>query len=344
MSQISPPVRIILVGAVLFLAAWFTVLRPKSGATVAPPATPAATATATGTPTDAYGRAVAKAKGAAAQTSAAAARDAGETQPPQTEAQTGSAAKTAPAQPPIAIPAKVLATLPTDVATALKARKTLVLGVTADGATDLRPLADDDRYVRNALQRVNRYHGQVLVKRIPVGSLVSYAPLVGDLEVDQTPSIVVIDRKLQGTVLPGYVDQAAINQAIADARGTAIADPYLAKLSLTCTRYYTRVARWSLPTEKGKAARTASNRDAIGIVATYRGIVAATPAPAQWRSLKTQFVRYLAGRETSLRAAARNGAQISAGRFRTDTSPAAVALDRSFNRAGALGCAVDRRS
>jgi hypothetical protein len=342
-SQISPPVRIVLIGAVVFLAAWFTVLRPKSAATVTPAATPAATATAK--PTDAFGKAVAKAKGAAAQTSAAAQRDAGETPTQtQTQAQTGSAAKTAPAQPAIAIPAKVLATLPPDVASALRARKTLVLGVIADGATDIRPLADDDRYVREALGKVNRYHGQVFVKRVPVSSLVRYAPLVGGLQVAQTPSIVVIDGKLKGTLLAGYVDQGAIDQAIADARGTVIADPYLAELSLTCTRYYTRVDRWSLPTEPGKAAREASNRDALGIVATYRGLVARTPAPAHWRSLKAQFVRYLAGRETRLRAATRDGGQISAALFRSDTSPAAVALDRSFNRAGATGCAVDRQS
>jgi hypothetical protein len=339
-SQISPPVRILLVGAIVFMAAWFTVLRPKSGATVAPVATPVATVK----PSDAFGKAVAKAKGAVAESNAASARDGGETRT-QTQAKTatGSAATTAPAQPAIAIPAKVLATLPRDVASALRARKTLVLGVIADGATDIRPLADDDRYVRGALGKVNRYHGQVFVKRIPVSSLVAYAPLVGDLQVDQTPSIVVIDDKLQGTVLPGYVDPVAIDQAIADARGTAIHDAYLSRLSLTCTRYYTRVARWSLPTEPGKAARAASNRAALQIVSTYRGIVAATPAPARWRGLKAQFVRYLSGRETQLRAAARRG-QISAGEFRADTSPAAVALDRSFNRAGATGCAVDRQN
>jgi hypothetical protein len=288
---------------------------------------------------------VAKARGAAATEAAAAKAHGGEsTTQAQPQAQAGTAAKPAPALPPVAIPANVLAGLPHDVSAALKAHHTLVLGVVADGATRLRPLADDDRYVRNALRTANRYHGQVLVKRVPVSSLVRYAPLVNDLQVNQTPSIVVIDGKLRGTVLTGYADQSAIDQAIADARGSVIADPYLRHLSLTCMRYYTRVDRWSLPTQPGKAARVASDRDAIGIVATYRGIVASTPAPAHWRGLKAQFVRYLAGRETRLRAMTRDGGRLSAGAFRTDTSPAAVALDRSFNRAGALGCAVDRRS
>jgi hypothetical protein len=49
-SQISPPIRILLIGAVVFLAAWFTVLKPKDGAVApvatapAPAATPASTA------------------------------------------------------------------------------------------------------------------------------------------------------------------------------------------------------------------------------------------------------------------------------------------------------------
>ena len=44
-----------------------------------------------------------------------------------------------------AIPADVLAKLPKDVAKAINARKTLVLGVFTDDAEDWRPMADDDR-------------------------------------------------------------------------------------------------------------------------------------------------------------------------------------------------------
>src|SRR5262249_35076514 len=113
-GQIPPPLRIPPVGAVVFLAAWVTALPPQSASTGPPAAPPAATATAK--PTDAFGKAVAKAKGAVAQSNAASQRDGGETQTQtQTQAETGSTAKTTPAQPAIAIPAKVLATLPKDV-------------------------------------------------------------------------------------------------------------------------------------------------------------------------------------------------------------------------------------
>jgi hypothetical protein len=351
-SQISPPVRILLVGAIVFLAAWFTVLRPKSASTVAPAATPAATATATGTPTDGLGRAVAKARGAAAAEEAASRAHAGESAQAQPQAQTGAATKSSPAQtqaqPAVAIPADVLAKLPHDVSAALKARKTLVLGVIADGATSLRPLADDDRYVRNALRKVNRYDGQVLVKRVPVSSLVRYAPLVGDLQVNQTPSIVVIDRKLRGTVLTGYVDRISVNQAIADALHPGITDPYLRKLSATCISWVTHQDRWSYPTIPGKQALQSSMDRRVRLENHYRVVFARIAAPKRWRSLKAEFVGALKSYDTSLAGQAKaikahdHQAWVTAtesfdtGRFRK--------LDARFDRLGVTGCVSNRRS
>src|SRR5262249_27281065 len=62
-SQISPPVRIVLAAAIIFLAAWFTVLRPKSDSAVVPVATPVATPTATGPPARPPGSRGRKARG-----------------------------------------------------------------------------------------------------------------------------------------------------------------------------------------------------------------------------------------------------------------------------------------
>ena len=98
----------------------------------------------------------------------------------------------------------------------------LVLGVLSQEAKPWRPLADDDRYVRNALKRSNRYGGDVVVKTVGLDKLSTYGALVNDLDVSQSPSIVVIDRNLKGKVLTGYVDRIAINQAIADARRDSI--------------------------------------------------------------------------------------------------------------------------
>jgi hypothetical protein len=314
------PVRILLAGAVLFLAAWFTVLRPKAETVEPPPATPAATATAT---------------------------------PAAAHAKSGSAVKPSatPAPDAPAIPAAALAKLPRDVAGALLARKTVVLGVIADGATHWRPLADDDRYVRNALRHVNRYKGAVLVKTVPVGALATYAPIVGDLHVNQTPSVVVVDGDLKARVLAGYVDRISINQAIADARRATIepliSDPYLRRLNAVCRRYVTSEDRWSWPTIDGRKALVSSLDRRLAIEQRYHAVLVRMPAPARWRGLKHQFVT-VQGRRTGVVAkqtAALKRADPSA--FAAADSGYATprrALDERLDALGVTSCVANRRS
>ena len=265
--------RILLVGAVVFLAAWFTLLRPKA-AEVPPPTTTTPTTTTA-------------------------------TAPPATKPK--AAATTAPDAKPAdaaAIPAEALAKLPSDVARALEARKVLVLGVIADGAKPWRPLADDDRYVRNALRKVNRYDGSVFVKTVPLAKLSGYGSLVNDLNVKQTPSVVVIDRNLKGHVLTGFVDRVAINQVIADARADSISpnisDDYLRWANELCGNYESRVNRWSAPTIPGTKAEVASMKRLSKIVRDYRHGIARKAAPAEWRALKSHWVRVMTMRSNFL--------------------------------------------
>src|SRR3954447_15734859 len=261
------PVRILLIGAVVFLAAWFTILRPKPASVELPPVS-------TAQPHTALGKAVAKAKAAAGATATPAAAT-------STTRKQAPAPTATPAGP--AIPAEALAKLPKDVAGALQARKVLVLAVLSDEASSVRHLADDDRYVRNALAKVNRYHGGVFVKQVGINSLSTYGALVNDLGVSQSPSVVVIDRNLKGRVLTGYADRVAINQAIVDARRESItpniSDTYLRKANQICGHYETRGTRWSLPTVPGKQARIASLEREVTIFKTYRNLIARTPAP-----------------------------------------------------------------
>ena len=319
-SQISPPMRILLVGAVVFLAAWFTLLRPK--AEEVPPVTPTTTAPST-------------------QTSPS-------TKP---ESATTTAPDPKPAEP-AAIPAEELAKLPKDVARALEQRKVLVLGVIADGEKPWRPLADDDRYVRNTLRDVNRYDGGVFVKDVQLSRLATYGPLVNELGVNQTPSVVIIDRNLQGRVLTGYVDRIAINQAIADARADSIdpliSDDYLRWANGFCGRYELRTARWSLPTIPGKKAEVASMKRAVKIVRDYRRGLARKPVPAKWRGLKAHWLRVLDMREDTLRGLTRAwDAKDTAGLYAAlhgfDAADVRK-LDRRFDRAGLRDCAINRRS
>lgn len=334
-SQISLPMRILLIGAVVFLAAWFTVLRPKAE-TVEP-------ATTTG-PQTTLGKAVDAAK------KAAGVEDEQTTKP---EAATTSKPDVKPA-PSVAIPESALKKLPKDVAAAVEGRKVIVLGVFADGAKPWRPQADDDRYVHNALRDANRYDGKVLVKAVPVGKLSGYGALVNGLGVNQTPSVVVIDRDLKGRVLTGYVDKIAINQVIADARDTTISprikDPYLRDANAICADLEVSATRWSLPTVRGKHPRVAAAKRLQGIAHRYRGQVARLKAPAEYKRFKAVWLKALGA------DAAATDALVKAARTSSLTDFAVAvelidasqkpwrAFDKQANELGVTDCAIVRRS
>jgi hypothetical protein len=340
-SQISPPIRILLVAGVVFLAAWFTVLKPKPVSVE-----PATTSTP---PASGYGKAVDAAKKAAGQAPA-------ETTPKtETEPKTGAGTATEqapPAEAPATIPPEELEKLPKDVAAAIEDKKVLVLGVIGDEAKPWRPLADDDRYVRNTLKRVNTYDGDVVVKQVEAGKLSRYGALVNDLGVLQTPSVVVIDANLKGRVLTGYADRIAINQVIADAHDASlsprISDPYLRELNAICGDYSLRVKRWSLPTVRGKKADLASVDRLIAINDRYTRILSRSDAPRKWRSIKAQMVsatKHTGKALAALRTAVKSG---KAADFQAIdvvlTERDWTALDRRLDKAGVTNCVSNRRS
>jgi hypothetical protein len=357
-SQISPPVRILLAAGVVFLALWFTVLRPKSGDStpVAATPTPATGNVNTGAPAvSGVGKIVQKAKTAAAGASQAASAAAGEATASATPAAGSAAAtKTATGQaapPAAAIPDSALKGLPIKVSAALHERKLLVLGVIADGATHWRPLPDDDRYVRNTLAKVNTYRGDVVVQRVPLSDVATYHPLIGDLNVDQTPSIVIVDRDLKATVLSGYVDRIAINQAIADARDRStsprLSDPFLEQANQVCANGNVSFSRWSRPTIKGRKPWLASMRRLKADETSYVAAVERIDAPAHWRGFKAQWVKEL---KSELHTNARALNKAATGDFAAALTILtsfddgnARKLDHRFDAVGLTSCSQLRR-
>jgi hypothetical protein len=242
--------RILLAGAVVFLAVWFTLLRPKSAEV------PATTTTTTGNvntgqPAESgAGKIVEKAKTAATEAEGAAKAAAGESTD-ATKTTPGTATTTSPdakADPVAGVSAEQLAKLPKDVAKAVTGHKVMVLAVLGDKGKRWRPMADDDRYVRNTLKSVNRYDGQVFVKQVPLAKIGSYGTILNDLDVNQTPSVVVVDTKLKANVIEGYLDKVSLNQAIADARADSISplitDSYLRSANKVCENYNVSADRW----------------------------------------------------------------------------------------------------
>ena len=291
MSQISQPVRILLIGAVVFLAAWFTLLRPKSE-TVPPPTTSTTTTTpvATATPQTGLGKAVDAAKKAAgAKTEATATATPGDRHRDHLRARRQArdrrrSRRSRPRRSP---------SFPKD-----RRRRAEGRARCSCSACSPRTPSRGARWPTTTATSATRSSAptattaSVVVKTVGLDKLSTYGALVNDLGVTQSPSIVVIDRNLKGTVLTGYVDRVAINQAIADARRDSITpnitDTYLRQANALCGALRdVALERWSLPTIAGRKAAVASLQAlrARSSAATGRQITA-LDAPAKCKRLK----------------------------------------------------------
>jgi hypothetical protein len=348
--------RILLAGAAVFLALWFTILRPK--AEEVPPATTTTTPgnVNTGQPAQSEaGKIVEKAKTAATEAEGAAKAAAGETTD-ATKTTPGTATTTAPdakADPAVAVSAAQLDKLPKDVAKAVTGHKVMVLAVLADKGKHWRPMADDDRFVRNTLKTVNRYDGDVFVKQVPLAKIDSYGVIMNDLDINQTPSVVVVDSKLKANVIEGYLDRVSINQAIADARGDSISPlitgDYLKSANKICANWNVSSERWSAPTVNGKPAAIGSMERQVFEFRSFHAAVTNLAAPTRWRGLRKQWLKVVVADqrvlEKALKAAKKSkhpAATWNSAILASHDLKDVRKLDARFNDAGLTSCAINR--
>jgi hypothetical protein len=203
MSQISPPIRIVLLAAVAFMAAWFFFLRPGTEAVTPTPA-----------PGSGFGTAVSGAKDAAATANAAAAKSSAQSADPAAATTTGTATKTGGATAPAG--AKAVAAkkseaplgLPADVAKAVAKNKTLVM-------LFWNKRAFDDQAVRHELRKIDRHKGQVKIHVASIDDVARYAPITRGVNLEQSPTVVVIKGN-SADALVGYVDRGTIDQTVSD--------------------------------------------------------------------------------------------------------------------------------
>jgi hypothetical protein len=213
MSQISPPIRIVLICAVAFMAAWMTVLKPKP-VTAEPDGSTATTTTQAPTAQSAAGQFAQRAEAAKATAESAAARAAGED---TAAAATGTSAATKAGTTAVATggataaakPAKP-AGLPTRVRTALADDKVVVL-------LFWTPRAADDRAVHAELAKVDRHAGKVVVQAAPVARIARFQRITRGADVAQSPTVVVVGRDRKAETLVGYVDHVSVDQLVTDA-------------------------------------------------------------------------------------------------------------------------------
>jgi hypothetical protein len=244
MSQISPPIRILLVAVIGLIAVYMLFLKPKTEEAVPAAAAPVATtpvpakdpnAPTSSKPGSAVNQAVTGADSASARADAAAGGAIAES-----EGGTAPAAGTTPATgvPASGVSAalapvtkETLASLPKDVRRPVAKHKVLVLLFYNNRSAD-------DRAVRRALNKVNSYGGQVFVDAHWIKSVSRYQAITRGAAVDQSPTIVVADRNMKAETLVGYVDDKTIDQAVVDALrasgGSVIKDPYFRALDRVC--------------------------------------------------------------------------------------------------------------
>jgi hypothetical protein len=209
MGQISRPIQVLLAVTVLFAAAWFLALRPKSDS--GEPASAPSTSRQAATP---FGRAVDRARTGADQATADAAGAANATADgagpgSRGPVATGGSSAASPTGTTGARPAAGAGALPRRLARALDARRVVVL-------LFWNRAASDDRAVRAELRQVSRRGGRVVVAAAPLSQLARYGAITRGVQVLRSPTLVVVDRRRRATTLSGYTDAPEIDQTISD--------------------------------------------------------------------------------------------------------------------------------
>jgi hypothetical protein len=289
-SQISPPIRIVLVAAVAFMAAYMLFLRPKEEAIPAPPAP--APNTQTSEPAVSQPGKIAEAAQGAVDASNAQLQaqegvdgvDAGEAGA-ATATDSAAPAANAPAAD-AAAPAVDVKGVPAPVAKAIEKDKVLVLlfwnGKSAD-----------DRAVRSAVRRVDDWNGRVVTHVAPIKTISRYGRIARGAEVEQSPTVVVVDPELRAETLVGFADTATIEQMVVDALRNStglFTSAYLREINQTCTRYAPALGATPDPDSAGEAGAFMATTNAKWrrFLRDFRAV----KAPPRWRAFDRAVVRY----------------------------------------------------
>ena len=330
MSQISPPMRILLAGSVLFMAVWFAVLRPGGAETTEPAAPAPAPVTSGAAPQSAPGAVVAGAQAAADAAGQAATARAGEAGAATATAPgTTSGTATTPAQPGQAAVAKPdfkAAGVPAPIAEELGEKVMVMLF--------WNPKAADDRAVNREVKKVYRHRGDVAVHRVPIEDVSKYAAVTRGADVNQSPTVLVVDRKLSVEALVGYVDTTSIDQAVVDAflnDGRQVDTvAYLQKLEGYCTGANRRIEGLDDITSPARFRRAVAQ-----ITPAFNRLAARVKSlkpPAQYRGMHRDLTALIRTDQSILR---------SVGTFARGGSVNSAAVGRQIRRHDTMSYALD---
>ena len=344
MSQISPPIRIVLVCAVAFLGAYMLFLRPKTEAV--PPADPApnvqTSAPAVSQPgkvAEAAQGAVEAANGQLKSQESVDGVDAGES-----AAGTATTTKsTTPSATASAATSADRAGLPKPVAKAIRKHQILVLlfwnGKSAD-----------DKAVHAALKKVDRWDGRVSVQTASIKKISKYGRIARGVDVEQSPTVVIADPELRADTLVGYVDATTIDQAVVDALRNSsglFTDTYLKAVDKICVQYSNRLSAIPNYYQRGDVKKLDTRLNTYDrAFQDFALAFGSVKAPKQWKAFKTAAAKDLAAAELTI---AKYGAKVKpstsfAGAlaaeqaFRTDAAPVAKRINKRFDGEGLFRC------
>ena len=338
MSQISPPIRIVLVSAIALMAAYMLFMRPKDEV-VPPPPAPAPNVQTAEPAVSAPGKAAEAAQGAVDATNQHLQEVGGETGAAAGTATGSAGGATAQGAAAPVVP-EDLKGVPAPVAKAIGKQQVLVL-------LFWNQKSADDRAVRQELRKVDGWDGRVYKQAAPIRSISRYGRITRGADVEQSPTVVVVDPELRAESLVGFVDTTTIDQAVVDAMRNSTGlykHVYMREINEVCARYAN--AFWAEPDNvspsqyAGQFARDRARWNRFA--ADFKAV----PAPKRFRALKRASVRDHAAM-TALLAdwAAHLGSRPSAGRIVTGAArfgPRQAAISKRYDKrmddANALSC------
>jgi hypothetical protein len=291
-DQVSKPVLIALAAVVVFAAAKFTILRPKTDSGSTPAAATAPGQAGLQSAIDKANNAVGVSKASAKRSEQAAAAASGDAAASAAAPAKPSATATAKPAKPAAAPAKPLPKLEAG------DRSGPILRDLSDGkvvvALFFNPHGADDNAALRAVRGADRHHGRVVVHSIPIQDVGDYNALTSGVQILQAPTVLVIGPNHKARPIVGYTEVKEIDQTVGDVGGKAFrAQPakhltgFAAKASDVCDGDEFKVLTSGLPTSVstlgpflGKAERTYhhSHSRIAGIKATGAKQVAAKRA------------------------------------------------------------------
>jgi hypothetical protein len=218
MENVSRPLIGLLVATVAFFALWIVALKPSSSSSKSgglgqyQPAINAA-------------RNVVKASGGAAAAQGSGLASAPATAAPAATATSATATATTASAAKTTAPAKTVAPTKTVAPARAPSTPTQRLNMVERALRRhhvvailfFNPAAADDRAVKHELSTVPTHRGGVVKLTVPLNELARYTFVTAQVPVSSSPTLVLIDRAEQATMIVGFADRFEIAQDVADA-------------------------------------------------------------------------------------------------------------------------------